>query len=951
MITPAALAELPGTLGEEVARRWEAFQAAEPALATAIAADPLLADSLPVVWGASEYLADLCQRRPKLLADWVHAGQLAGDCQLPDAYALHIAADLDEAGFMAALREFRHRHMLRIAWRDLAGWATLDESLLALSALADACIRQALAYSARQLATRHGWPEDDPQGERNELMVVAMGKLGASELNFSSDVDLVFLYPGTGTSDGAKPLEHEAWFTRQARHCIRLLNDVTADGFVFRVDVRLRPFGDSGPLVISLAALEAYLQGHGRDWERYAWVKARALSGSPGQQAELTALLRPFIYRRYLDYGVFESLRAMKNKVARMSRQKARQRDLKLGPGGIREIEFVVQCYQLIRGGSEPALRTRSLLTALRALVSNGHLDEQTARLLEAHYGFLRALENRLQAQQDRQVHELPADDTGRARLVLAMGAEDWPGLSATIRQRCEAAHEVFQSLVFGPAVENGHQAEGDLLAWDTPEDQEAAVKQMREAGFSEPQAAVARLVTLRESGLYQRLDTPGRERLDRLLPALLNDVIRSAPTAEVLGRVTGVLEAVGRRSSYFALLNENRGARQRLVSLCARSRLLAEEVAAHPVLLDELIDPRVFEHPPTRQELVDEMARRFEGVAADDLEAQMEALRRFQRASTFRIALADLNRVLPLMKVSDCLTELAEQVLHKVLALAGAQMAQKFGLDAASGNPVGFAVIAYGKLGGLELGYGSDLDLVFVYSHARADNPDLPEASVFCTRLAQRIVHMLSTQTRSGRLYEVDTRLRPSGKSGLLVSEIEAFADYQRKEAWTWEHQALLRARWVAGDAALGERFARLRESVLCQPREPQTLQQDIVRMRERMRKELDRSDAESFDLKQGRGGLTDIEFLVQFFVLREAAREPGLVRWSDNIRQLADLAAAGIISAETAEMLADIYRRYRKQLHRLALDGAGPTVADSEWLAERKQVNSCWAAEFGSH
>lgn len=959
MIELPAIEDLPAALAPGVAARWSAFATARPDLAAAVAAEQRLAQSLPRVWAASEFVADLCAGEAghfdALLAD---PGLLAnGDADAwPDP---KISVELDEASFVSALRAHRQRSMLRIAWRDLAGWASLEETLEALTALADGCIETALAYSARSLAARHGWPGPDASGERNELIVMAMGKLGARELNFSSDIDLVFLYAGPGQSEGQRSLDHETWFTRQARHLIRLLDERTADGFVFRVDTRLRPFGDSGPLVMSLGAFEAYLLAHGRDWERYAWIKGRALGGSTGQRRDIAELLRPFIYRRYLDYGVFESLRIMKEKVARMSRRKARQQDIKLGPGGIREIEFVVQCYQLIRGGSEPQLRAPGLLVALAGLAERGHIDAQTATTLDSHYRYLRILENRLQAMRDQQVHELPADELLRARLALAMNCADWQTLVEETRTRCSAVHAVFNELVFAPAGYGSEPAPVLALPWESPEDEQESLAQLARAGFDDPGEALARIRALRDGSLYRRLDAAGRRRLNELMPRMLQAVADVDPDIRVLRHVLAIIESVGRRSAYFSLLNENPQVRGRLVRLCAQSRQLAEEVAAHPVLLDELIDPRVFEMPPTRADLEAELARRFSGIEAGDLEAQMEALRRFQRASVFRVALADLNQVLPLMKVSDRLTELAEMVLGKVLQLAGAQLTEKFGIElpTADSRYQRFAIIGYGKLGGLELGYGSDLDLVFIYADPGNDSPggapvddEQPDASVFFTRLGQRIVHMLSTQTRSGRLYDVDTRLRPSGQSGLLVSEFGAFADYQTRQAWTWEHQALLRSRFVAGDPALGRQFEALRRQVLCRPRDVQSLRGDIVSMRERMRKELDSSDAGRFDIKQGAGGITDIEFLVQYFVLRHAAAHPGLVHWPDNIRQLEALAAAGLLTPATADQLTDIYRGYRARIHSLSLDGAEPFTSAAELADERHFVGQVWSQEFAA-
>ncbi len=953
----AGIEALPHLLAPEVRSRWQTLCAERPELAEKLATVAQIAQTLPRVWGASDFVSDLCVRNPALLEELVDSNELLAGPPAADWPASRLGLEQDEAGMMATLRRYRQRCMLHIAWRDLAGWAGLDETLASLSALADTCVRTALAFSARQLASRYGWPGEDDHGAPCELIVMAMGKLGARELNFSSDIDLVFLYPNAGQSDGARPLDHESWFNRQARLLIRLLDERSADGFVFRVDARLRPFGNSGPLAMSLPAFEAYLQGHGRDWERYAWIKARALSGSNAQQGDVAAILRPFVYRRYLDYGVFESLRKMKDKVARLSLQKSRQHDIKLGPGGIREIEFVVQCYQLIRGGSDGALREQSLLPTLAALADRGDIGSDTAAALADNYRFLRILENRIQAMHDQQVHELPADEVQRARLALAMGCSSWSALANEVTLRTGATQEVFQQLVFGPVQEADAAPSALAAVWEQAateaEIHADSLAQLAAAGFGSAQDVYAMLQTLRRSALYQRMDSAGRKRLDRLMPMLLQATAEQSVDTAVLRRVLDIVEAVGRRSAYFALLNENHGARVRLASLCAQSRLLAEEIAAHPVLLDELIDPRVFETPPTRADLIAELKRRFEGVDDDDLEGQMEALRRFQRASVFRIALADLNKVLPLMKISDRLTQLAEIVLQKVYELGQAQLAAKHGLPrlGAGNEAAGFAIIGYGKLGGLELGYGSDLDIVFVYEDASdgaTDGEQPLDNSVYFTRLAQRIVHMLSTQTRAGRLYEVDTRLRPSGKSGLLVSGISAFEHYQLHEAWTWEHQALLRARCVAGSKALVRRFEGIRKKVLVASRNSAQLAGEIVEMRERMRAELDRSNEDHFDLKQGRGGITDIEFLVQYFVLRHAADHPSLLTWSDNIRQLQSLAEAGVMSPQTAEELADIYRVYRGRLHRLALAAAGQLARSDEFVNERSFVLDLWAAEL---
>ncbi len=952
MIDNNSLAEMPPELGSQVQERWQRFAAAEPATAEKISGSADLRESLPRVWAASEFVAGLCERRPALLAAALDRDLLTAAPAAAERRPFRPSMELPEALFMAELRSHRMLQMLTIAWRDLAGWAALEETLAALSALADECILAGLAFSARQMAARYGWPARDEFGERGELLVLAMGKLGAGELNFSSDIDLVFLYPGPGHSDGERSLEHETWFARQARQLIRMLDAKTEDGFVFRVDMRLRPFGDSGPLVMSLPAFEAYLQQHGRDWERYAYVKARAVSGTPQQQAVLEETLRPYVYRRYLDYGVFESLRAMKDKVARVSRRNAKKNDIKLGPGGIREIEFMVQSFQLIRGGQESELRTRGLLDAL-ALLSGRYFDSDTAATLGKQYRFLRTLENRLQAMEDRQVHCLPEQDVARTRLAYAMHFGNWAELQAELDRRTRIVHELFAAIMVGPSPEGAPGETALAGVWEGSVPEEEGVALLADAGFQAPAEILAQLEGLRGSSLYRRMDAPGRQRLDTLLPLLLTTAAQADARPETWRRVVSIIEAVGRRSAYFALLNENRGVRERLLALCARSQLLVDEVSAHPVLLDELIDPRVFEVPPEAHTLAAQLARRMTGIDANDLDAQMDALRNFQRATVFRIALADLNGVLPVMKVSDRLTELAEAVLGCVLGLARDQVTRKHGQPPSAEGGAGFGIIGYGKLGGLELGYGSDLDIVFTYARAQgaqAHGAGAGDSSVFYTRIAQRIVHMLSTQTRSGRLYEVDTRLRPSGKSGLLVSELEAFAAYQLGEAWTWEHQALLRARPVAGDGELGRLFSDIRRRVLCRPRDGQELRKEIVKMRERMRAELDSSDATLFDLKQGEGGIADLEFLVQYLLLLNAVAHPDVLTWTDNIRQLECLANARLLSAETAETLTAIYRAYRKRLHRLTLDGASPRVSSEEFASERDIVRDIWRRELGT-
>ena len=858
---------------------------------------------------------------------------------------------------------------MRIIWRDLNESAAVTESLHDLSSLADAAINAALDYARVPMQARYGQPRAE-DGSEASCGVVAMGKLGGHELNFSSDVDLVFIYSAAGDTDGARPASNEKYFRLLAQRVIDLLSRNTADGFVYRVDVRLRPFGSAGPLAVSLAALEVYLVQHGRDWERYAWVKARVVNDWSDSEALYRDVLRPFVYRRYLDYGVFSSLRDMKALIEAEVARKEFHGNLKLGPGGIREIEFIVQALQLVRGGTVAALRERQLLKALPALVLAGCLPERDAQELDAAYRFLRLAENRLQALHDQQTHDLPDTPDDQARLAQAMGCADWMQFLAALRVQRDSVARHFRAIVFrGTSPAGGGNGEdssdsgpattapGDLgRVWT--EDAGPGVQQARlaAAGFAAPEAVAECVRRLRDGGLQQRLDEPGRQRLDALVPAMLRAASRQAEPVRALDGLVLVLEAIGRRSAYFALLNENPPALERLVGICGSSEFLARLVATHPLLLDELLDPRVFEQAPSRSELATDLELRLARVAPDDIEARLDALRNFQQAAIFRVAVVDLSGVLPLMKVSDRLTDIAELVLEAALGLAWSELAGRHGeprclVDGVL-RPARFAIVGYGKLGGLELGYGSDLDLVFLHDSAgeqqQTDGAQSLDNAVFFARLARRIISTLTMHTTSGKLYEVDIRLRPSGESGLLVSSLVAFDQYQREAAWTWEHQALLRTRAVAGDPGVKSAFEHLRVLALTTYVRRERLANEVAEMRQRMRNELSKGTATLLDVKQDPGGIADIEFLVQYLVLREAQRYPDLLHWSDNIRQLETLAMHGILAPADAEVLADAYRTYRHRLHHLNLAGAPGLLPRAETAALAATVIRLWQAVF---
>ena len=952
---------VPAPLHEALLGHWTQFgEGIDEAQWRAVAQSPYIA-SLCKVWACSPFVAQSCSRNPSMCLALLESGDLDRRYGADDyAAALSRAlADVgDEAALGIALRRFRRREMVRIAWRDLAGWADLDETLWSLSALARACVSQALDRLGSWLEADYGTPQGR-DGRSQSLIVVGMGKLGADELNYSSDIDLVFAYPDDGqTHGGRRTLSNGEFFIRLGRALITALNEATAEGFVFRVDMRLRPFGDAGPLAMSFEAMETYYQSHGRDWERYALVKADVIAGDREAGEALLSMLRPFVYRRYLDFGAFEALREMKAMIQQQVQHKGMADNIKLGPGGIREVEFIGQAYQLIRGGREPELQERSIRRVLRLLAQREYLPEYVAAALDNAYVFLRQAENRLQAMADKQTQQLPADQIDRLRLACAMGCDDWAEFEDALRRQMAMVHEHFQQVFAAPQREQAAEQESAFdIVWASVAGDEAAVAILAAQGYDDPQDAQRRVASLRDSSARRALVAQGRERLDRLMPLVLGAVaLADAPTT-TLTRVLKVIETIARRSAYLALLVEYPVALSQLIKLCSVSPWLADYLARYPLLLDELWDTRALYAPLDRADLEAELALGLQR-AGDDQEQQMIALRNFKQANVLRVAAADLAGAYPLMVVSDHLTEIAEVVVAEVVRLAYAHLAARHGhpscvIDGQPHEP-GFIVIGYGKLGGIELSYGSDLDLVFVHGSQGdkqiTDGRVAVDNYVFFARLGQRIIHIMTALTPAGTLYDVDARLRPSGDSGMLVSSMEAFEAYQRGEAWTWEHQALVRARVVAGDPELAGHFAALRREILGRPRDDEALRQEVRDMRRRMRQELVKTPEGQFDLKQGEGGIADIEFMVQYLVLRWAYRYPDLTTWSDNIRQLETLEAVGLLAPDDARLLADSYRAYRSAAHRLTLQQASAVVAGDRFERYRTEVKRIWRDLMGA-
>lgn len=822
------------------------------------------ADALLRLATASDFAIDTLCVQPELLA------RLQGDATLPLSPP-ELRADERDA-WPRLLRRYRQAESTRLVWRDVVEGAAVEEILAGSTALAEACLQTALTALETEFAQRFGVVRDT-QGQVQRLVVFGLGKLGGGELNFSSDVDLVYAYPSEGESDGARVLHAQDYFTRLGQQLARLLDEVTADGFCHRVDLRLRPFGNAGRIALSFAAMELYFQREGRDWERYAWQKARCVAGDREAGEAFLVALRPFVYRRYLDYGALDGLRAMKAMIAAEVARKDMADDIKRGPGGIREIEFLVQALQLIRGGRERELCDRRLLPALAALVRAGHVEMAAGERLQQAYRFLRALENRIQMLADAQTHALPDAPLARERIAQGLGEAGWSVLSQTLAVQRARVMDEFAALL---AVQRrGSDAGEDMVSYwrSLPEHGDATV--LEAAGFTAAAELHASLCDFARVPGVRDLSDATRGRLDRVLPALLQAAATSSQPDAVLRRVLPLLQAVLRRSSYLALLDEQPIALQRLVDVLARSALLGERLAIHPLLLDELLDVRVSGQLPSAEAMRRDCEASICGL---DTETALAGLNEVRQALSFRFALALLDRRMPARDCAQRLAWLADAVVACILQLAWEEV------QAAHGRIVGgrFAVLGYGSQGGEELGFGSDLDLVFLFdapADAVSDGARPLDAPRWFARLGQKVVALLGVRTAAGRLFEVDVRLRPDGAKGLLVSSLASFSDYQRQRAWTWEHQALVRARAIAGDAVLHAAFEQVRADVLATPRVLTVLQEDVSKMRRKMREELDRSDAALFDIKQGEGGLVDLEFLLQFLLLRDAAKHPAVL------------------------------------------------------------------------
>ncbi len=898
---------------------------------------------------ATPYALQQLQRDPELVDGLLNLNDFTLEADIVDLSAQE-KIDIDQV--KRELRLYRHRKLVEIIYLDVVASNSLENTLRHLSDLADLLIETALTACSRQLSAKHGQPLD-ANGEPMQLNIIAMGKLGGRELNFSSDIDLICCYEGDGELTGFGQLSYQEYFSRLVRLLTQVLGESTADGFVYRVDLRLRPWGDSGPVVLSHSALEHYYQLHGREWEQYAMVKARIVSGSESSRAHLASLLKPFVFRKYHDYRVFEGLATLKGKIDSQAKSRGMRVNLKVGPGGIREIEFFVQAFQILKGGRNRQLQTTEIFECFDALLEHDVVEVDTINQLRAAYCFLRMLENRIQMFDDQQTHDLPSSVDQQTRIACTLGYTDWQVLVDELQQHRDRVNHFFNEL-FKRETE---AIESELVIDDSfaeAIDDDRQWQFISDSGIGDAARINQQLNQFLRSKAWNYMSARAKQRFNNLLPRLLDALRDEANPALLFERLLRLFSSIAGRSVYFELLFQNQALLEKLCSLFARSAWIAEEVSQYPMLLENLINPgdqQRFDKALLQQRLQAQL-----GNVEGDAELELDSLRLFKREQTLVIASAELAQEIDAIQVCHYLSDLAEVVLEAVYRLASKALQQQYGVpqctDDGQRREASLAIIGYGKLGGREMHYQSDLDVIFLHDSSgeqqHTSGEKCIENSVYFARLAQKIISLTSVLTASGKLYEIDSRLRPEGSSGLLVSSTQAYLRYQLEKAWTWEHQALLRARLVAGSPTLLGEFQRIRDQVLRLPRDPEQLRQDIIEMRERIYHSKQPPEGERRDLKQSRGTMVDIEFLVQYWVLAEANSIGSDCLYSDNISLLNELFRLNLITSSQSQ-LAGIYTDYHRLLHESVLQNQSSEV-DAEMIDNQvKQVINCWNECFG--
>ena len=920
-------------------------------------------DKVRLVLASSDYISRWAVKKPEWLLDAVNGVSIEqGLSQLQDKFEL----SLSEFDIKQKLRLERHYWSILIAVNDMFQLADIKAITFYQSTLADILIQAAYQWAEHHHHQQYGKPYA-ANGDLQQMLILAMGKLGGRELNFSSDIDLIFAYPEEGETDRqSKPVENQKFFIRLGQKLISLLSDVTYDGFVYRVDMRLRPYGQSGALVTNFNALQDYYLEQGREWERFAMIKARVVNGSDENKAELEQIIRPFSYRRYIDFSVLESIRQLKQKIASELLRKNAKGNIKLGEGGIRELEFIVQSLQLIGGGRHPVLQTKNWWHSLDTLQVKAFIPAQEAKPLKQAYEFLRKLENAIQIRDEEQTQDVPTDVLEQQQVAAMLGHEDWDEVAKSLSHHQNHVANFFKGLFHDPHDEDKVDEDCERVSkWLEGSLEQSAEKALAQKLSISPDMVVM-VNQFRSEFSERKIGSRGLVRLDQLLPHLLIEAGAQPEPETTLQRCIELLQGVGRRTAYFEMLAENLPVLEYLVQLVSRSRWLAKQMSIYPSLLDELLFPSNFGKQLSKADLASQLRQALIRIEEDDIEGQLVALGGFKQSSQFKIAAGDLTGRFDISAVSQQLTDLAEVIVEYLLQFAWRETVSKFGVppDCEEGLASGFLVLGYGKLGGDELGYGSDLDLVFLYqgdaqsetsgrNHSGEKSLELHQ---FYTRLAQRLVHYLGTRTQQGIMYEVDTRLRPSGRAGMLVSHIDAFKKYQYNEAWTWEHQALVRARPIAGDDPLRDEYMALRSEILAKPSSPQSenndLASDVVAMRKKMRNNLNKSDSKLWDIKQGEGGLVDIEFLVQFWALSHSAILMEHLSNEElpfnNVDWLQLLAKHGLISQEVRDQLMMNYRVFREVGNHSSLQSQPQLMPKDELTQERQQVSELWHSTF---
>lgn len=901
------------------------------------------------VLSMSEFVAKTLIQYPKDCADLILQGALDDPCFSLDATECineRIVPGLTDVDLKKRLRVIRRSRMVIIAWRDLTGSADIEEIFVSLSNLAESIVDRTV-YVVREGLKQVFGDAFDKEGKQMPLLILGMGKLGGGELNFSSDIDLMCCYPYDGqTQGGSRSISHQEYFTKVVQRLSNLLSEVTADSFCYRIDLRLRPFGDAGPLVSSFDALSSYYETQGRTWERYALVKAKLIGdyhewGNYGD--ELIELLRPFVYRRYLDYGAIESLRKLKRMIESEVRRRNLGDNFKLGSGGIREIEFIAQVFELMRGGRIPEMVERSLRKTLRNISKLQLLPDEVCVRLDECYIYLRRLENVTQMLTDKQTQTLPIAPKEQMRVAIGMNKSSFDELTQELETIRNMVHKEFVSIMRDSDDDREAQSAENVELWEaslSAEELEPVLTPlMAEPGLpsansdhkgplnnktTNAYALAQGIINLHHSLARLPVGPIGRDTLVRLMPQVIKGVAKYKNAPALFNKVALLIEKVALRTTYLQLLAENDGTREKLLNLLNGNNFAGALISAHPILLDELIAPRYFQKPPHTDEYLAWLNERLLRIDPDDLEEQMEELRLFKKTMVLRIAMSDQSQSLPLMKISDSLTWLAEAILREIAVLSWKQTVQKYGSpEGKDATDPGYAIIAYGKLGGIELGYKSDLDMVFIrdINDEMTTGTNPVPASMFYQRFVQRFMHLCTTRMSGGVLYDLDMRLRPDGDSGLLMTDLSAYQNYQMHRAWTWEHQALVRARAVAGSPNVIDAFNKIRDDVLRTERDETKLSDDVYAMRMKMRNFLDRSSDKLFDLKQGRGGMVDIEFIAQYLLLREAPKHKDMILWSDNVRIFDECARLNILSEETTSKLKQAYLAIRECYHRISL------------------------------